>query len=286
MKTNILKAICNLIEFNRSDIMQIFNGSNRINNVGTGLEYFIKDIFCGSLEYGTLLEKDKAYSKYLSCIGDQNHPPDFMISDGDAVEVKKIESLNSDIALNSSYPKSKLFADSEMITGNCRNCEKWVSKDIIYSIGAINPRKKTCLKILWMVYGDCYASDKETYESVKSKISKGVNQMNGVVFSKTKEFGRVNNVDPLGITYLRIRGMWGIENPRSVFEYIVKVNEKDDFTLVALMKNEKYNSFPKEDIRNIEKIKNNNLSIADVEIKNPSNPAIFVPAKLIKYVIN
>ena len=30
-------------------------------------------------------------------------------------------------------------------------------------------------------------------------------------FAETKELGRVNQVDPLGITNLRIRGMWQIE---------------------------------------------------------------------------
>lgn len=41
----------------------------------------------------------------LSHQGNKNHPPNFIIRGGDAIEVKKIESKNRNIALNSSFPK-------------------------------------------------------------------------------------------------------------------------------------------------------------------------------------
>ena len=41
---------------------------------------------------------------------------------------------------------------------------------------------------------------------MKQKIIAGVTQTTGIEFSPTKELGRVN-IDPLGITSLRIRGM-------------------------------------------------------------------------------
>jgi len=285
MSTNILKAVSNLVRLNRNDLMQIYKGSNRINNMGTALEYYLTDIFCDSLDKSSIAEKEKTYSQYLCYIGNQNNPPDFIISGGDAVEVKKIEGIRSGIALNSSYPKAKLYADSDMITEACKNCEKWDIKDIVYSVGTVDPENKDRLKLLWMVYGDCYAASKEVYEKLRSKIAKGLNEMPGVDFSETNELGRVNKVDPLGITYMRIRGMWGIENPIKVFDYIAKFNDAKDFTLFVLMRAEKYNSFPKADRDAIEKIKSSVFSIADVEIKNPDNPAKFIPAKLIKFVI-
>ena len=172
-----------------------------------------------------------------------------------------------------------------MITEACKNCEKWDIKDIIYSVGTVDSANKDRLKLLWMVYGDCYAASKEVYEKLRSKIAKGLNEMPGVDFSETNELGRVNKVDPLGITYMRIRGMWGIENPIKVFDYIAKFDGAKDFTLFVLMRAEKYNSFPKSDRDAIEKIKSGAFSVADVEIKNPDNPAKFIPAKLIKFVI-
>lgn len=62
----------------------------------------------------------------FSYIGNQNNPPDSMLRNGDAIEVKKIESKKAALALNSSYPKAKLYADSPMINKECRECEKWL----------------------------------------------------------------------------------------------------------------------------------------------------------------
>ena len=227
METNILKAICNLVKFNQNDLMSIYKGSNRINNMGTALEYYLKDIFCGSLNETSLPKKEKIYSKYLSYIGNQNNPPDFIISNGDAIEAKKIEGEKSGIALNSSYPKAKIYADSKMITESCKKCEKWKVKDMIYSIGVVDKANKKKLKLLWMVYGDCYAASREIYEKIKNAVSDGINTLQGIEFSETRELGRVNKVDPLGITYLRIRNLWHIDNPIKVFNYITKVNKNN-----------------------------------------------------------
>ncbi len=279
MGTNILKAICNLSKYQDNDLKSIYKGSNRANIIGEALEYYVKDLFCGSLEEKNIYKKDKKHSGYFSYIGNQNNPPDLIISGGDAVEVKKIEGIGG-IALNSSYPKSKLCSRSTMITQACRDCEKWETKDIIYSIGTVSGGK---LKLLWMVYGDCYAANSEVYERVRDKISKGVNELPGVEFSNTNELGRVNKVDPLGITYLRIRGMWGIAHPNKVFDYVAKYDKGKKFSFFALMKSEKYNSFPKADREAIEGIRSKLFLILDVEIKDPNNPARFMPAKLIQF---
>ncbi len=279
MGTNILKAIYNLSKYQDNDLKGIYKGSNRANMTGEALEYYVKDLFCGSLEEKDVNKKDKKHSGYFSYIGNQNNPPDFIISGSDAVEVKKIEGIGG-IALNSSYPKSKLCSGSTMITQACRDCEKWETKDIIYSIGTVSGGK---LKLLWMVYGDCYAANSEVYERVKNKISEGVNELPGVEFSNTNELGRVNKVDPLGITYLRIRGMWGIDHPNKVFNYVTKYDKNKKFNFSALMRTTKYNSFSEVDREAIEAIKDKTLLISDVEIKDPDNPAKFIPAKLIQF---
>lgn len=92
-----------------------------------------------------------------------------------------------------------------MITNECRRCERWEEKDIIYTIGHTDKKE---IKSLWFVYGSIYAAKQETYERFKNLISEGINTIPDVRFSETKELGRVNQVDPLGITNLRIRGMW------------------------------------------------------------------------------
>ncbi|MBC6421820.1 MAG: NgoPII family restriction endonuclease [Hormoscilla sp. SP5CHS1] len=61
----------------------------------------------------------EAYSEVFDYQGNPNNPPDIILKKGDAVEIKKIESLRTKIALNSSYPKSKLLPDNPTITKYC-----------------------------------------------------------------------------------------------------------------------------------------------------------------------
>ncbi len=201
--TNILTAINTIVAHPISDLVSYYKGSNRINQVGDALECFIKDVFADTVTESDQQRKLVRYAEVFSYSGNANNPPDLMLRNGDAIEVKKIESLGAGIALNSSYPKSKLFYDSPLITNHCRQCEDWQEKDIIYAIGVAQDKK---LKLLWLIYGDCYAADREIYERVTDTIASGINQIPGVEFSETRELGRVNKVDPLNITYLRIRG--------------------------------------------------------------------------------
>jgi hypothetical protein len=274
MATNILRALINIKKVNDFYLPDIYSGKNRINNVGVALEYFVKDAFCDTFEVKDLVSKGNEYAKHFSYIGNANNPPDFILKGSDAVEVKKITNSNSGLALNSSYPKNKLYSDNPMITGACKNCEDWKEKDVIYSVGVVKDEK---ISALWFVYGDCYAADKEVYEKLSKKIIKSVATSDGIEFTKTRELGHINRVDPLGITYMRIRGMWGIENPAKVFSYFGAEELKEPY-IIAIMTQEKFNSFPKEDQKELEKFG----SIKNVEIKDPNNPAKFLKAKAIK----
>lgn len=280
--TNLLIALTNIIENPIIDIISFYKWSNRANSMGDALETYVKDAFCNS----TLLsnqEKDVLYSENFSYLGNQNNPPDIIISNGDAIEVKKIESLWSAIALNSSYPKNKLYADDSRITHECRNCEKesWIEKDIIYVVW-VAPNSK--LKTLWFVYGDCYAADKNIYQRVADKISNGISEIPDVELVETNELAKVKKVDPLGITDLRVRGMWHIDNPIKVFSNVVSISPDTEFTVNAIILEEKYNSFPIADRSKLEGLQNSNFSITNITIKSPNNPAKLLNAKLISYV--
>ncbi len=54
------------------------------------------------------------------------------------------------------------------------------------------------------------------YQTIKSRIKQGVETIEGVEFTETKELGKIKKVDPLGITDLRVRGMWHIQSPFKV----------------------------------------------------------------------
>lgn len=279
--TNILEAIYNIVNQKNFEIRAMYSGRNRANGMGDALENYIKDAFAGTFGVSDELQKMQTYNQKFSWLGSQNNPPDIMIKGGDAIEVKKTQSANSSLALNSSYPKTDLRHSSPMITKECKDCEDWTVKDLIYCVGHTTD---TSLKSLWMVYGNSYAANHETYQRIKTTISNGVKTIPDVVFADTKELGRVNQVDPLGITNLRIRGMWQIENPRKVFNYLHETTDKD-FELVCIIPNEKYSSFPKDSRTKLEKLKENGFSIEDKQIKDPNNPAKLMDCKLIKLCV-
>jgi hypothetical protein len=279
--TNILEAIYNIVNHKNFAIREFYSGRNRANSMGEALENYIKDAFADTFDSDNEQSRLKTYNKEFSWLGSQNNPPDIMIKGGDAIEVKKTQSANSSLALNSSYPKTDLRSTSPMITSECRDCEDWEVKDLIYCVGHTTD---TDIKSLWMVYGSSYVAKHETYQRIKTTISDGIKTIPDVVFADTKELGRVNQVDPLGITNLRIRGMWQIENPRKVFNYLHETTDKD-FELVCIIPTEKYNSFPNESRSKLEGITENGFSIEDKQIKNPNNPAKLMDCKLIKLCV-
>ena len=279
---NIIDAIINIVKNPIVELKEYSISHNRANSVGEALEEYVKDIFSGTLFETDKNKRMEIISEVFSYLGNTNNPPDSILRDGDAIEVKKIENKSSSLALNSSYTKAKLYSNSSMITDACRNCEEWKEKDIIYAIGTCEKNKLTSLIF---VYGEDYAAENKIYENVKNKIKFGIETINGLEFSETNEIGRVNRVDPLGITYFRIRGMWGIENPIKVFDYIYERDNTKQFNFMALINDDKYNSFfNREELENLEK-ENKYLEIRNVKIKNPNNPAQLRSAKLITFKI-
>lgn len=284
MANNILRAILNISSYRNNDLQSYASKSlNRINAAGEQLEFYIKDAIASSF----MLQQDKKeeeYSKIFSWLGNQNHPPDIIIKNSDAFEIKKIESLKSALALNSSPPKNKLHADDIRITADCKKCDggNWKEKELFYVIGNTKSGK---INYLFFVQGTCYAAEYKVYEKVHESIKKEVDfVLDSFRLEKgeTVELGKVKRVDPLGITELRIRGMWSIENPINVFKNLCKL-EENKFHLFAILRKEKYFSYPRDDIKEIESHKD--ISVKDVKIKDPNNPAKLLEAKLITFVI-
>jgi hypothetical protein len=275
--TNILNSIINLIENNILNIQNIKNYEKnsyktRINNSGEALENIIKDSFLNNFNSNN---KILDYSKFFSYCGNQNNPPDLIIKQGDAIEIKKIQTKDGAIALNSSHPKNKLYRDSPMLTNACKNSEdNWFEKDICYIIGNVNDN---IINDLWFIYGDCFCAEPLTYQRIKDKITEGINDLN-LDCSKTNEIAKIKNVDPLGITDLRVRGMWSIKNPNRIFNYLFDKNKPLPL-LKALILESKFHSFDDESKFNI----STKCQIKKVNIQNPNNPAKLLNAVLIEY---
>lgn len=293
--SNLLVAMESLVKNPQLKLTRFYSGSNRANNMGDALEAYIKDLFSASFE----MDEGKAWDKHrevFSYLGNKNNPPDAILKGGDAIEVKKIESLKTGLALNSSYPKAKLYRDSPLLTDACKKVEdgNWSEKDIIYIIGIVGSDKdskiKDVLKGIWFVYGDCYAASKDIYERIADKIVSGIQEIPTIELSATNELARVNKVDPLGITYLRVRGMWGIDNPIKVFDYL-NLKTSDEFFAHAIMRKTKFEEFPSVDQDSIFQLgnkmkksqENGSFIIEYKKLKNPDNPADMIDTVILSY---
>lgn len=281
MHNTIVDAIVNLVKNPITLLVREYHSKNRANNAGDALEEYVKDLFAGTfaMREDERLERLEDVFSYL---GNNSNPPDAMLRGGDAIEVKKIESLDAPLALNSSYPKHTIRADSPMISEACRDAEDWHEKDMLYVVGSV---RDNILRHLVMVYGLDYCASEACYQRLKLRIAEGVNAIEGVEFAETKELGRVNRVDPLGITYLRVRGMWGIENPWTVFDYVYRRDMRMRLNFMALINERKWNALP--DTQRIVEVakRNPQLKVSDVKIKDPDNPAHLNAAKLVRFSV-
>ena len=267
---NIIDAILTLVKNHSVELENFHAGKNRINELGYALEDYVKNLFADSFS-DSQVERLEKWDKIFSYLGNDANPPDIMIRGGDAIEVKKIQSEDTALALNSSFPKQKLFRSNPMISQACRDSEEWSEKDLLYVVGFV---KSNSIRDLCMVYGRNFCASSECYDRIRKRIKDGVESIEGVEFSQTRELGRINRVDPLGITYLRVRGMWHIMNPWKVFEYIHRKNSSATFNFMCLIDLEKWNQFEK-----LSEL--HELRIESVRIKNPDNPAKLIDAKLI-----
>jgi hypothetical protein len=258
---------------------------NRIQIVGGGLEEFIKDLFADTLNPTSTEEKLAKRSATFSYSGTANQPPDAILRNGDAIEVKKVDSLNGNVQLNSSPPKSKLLANDSRINKACRQLaetEGWQEKDMLYAVGS---QVNNQLIRLWFAYGDCFAASHDVYDQVSSRITNSIaSNFDETELATTNELAGVPKVDPLNLTYLRVRGMWIIQNPSVIFAQHIQESTKN-FKAYCVLREEKYYSFNDEILSNFEQSLNDNLAIKDIEILDPDNPESKIKAKLVSYEI-
>lgn len=236
--SNTLIAFTNLIHSCSTLIPSTTTSQNRVNNLGEGLEFFIKDAYCDLLGKNVSnSQRNEAYSKTFSWLGNSSNPPDFMLKKGEAIEVKKIQSQGSELALNSSFPKNKLYSTDTRITKSAKEAEEWDCKDIVYAIGTVNNQN---LKRLWLIYGDCYAANKEVYQKLIDNIASTIRINPDIEFQPTKELAKIKKVDPLGITNMRVRGMWHIQNPSILYkEFTQETDNKQYYLLMEYPKDRK-----------------------------------------------
>lgn len=278
---NIIDAINTIVRSNVRVLSAAVATNNRVNAVGDQLEIFIKDSFAGALTDTDEVVRQTKRDALFSWIGNNSNPPDAMIRGGDAIEIKKVTSIGS-IPLNSSTPEHKLSINNPRLTDDERNCEDWTEKDIIYAIGCAASGR---VKNICFVYGEDYCATNE-YDEMISSVKDAINNLDlpyGDKSFDTNELGHINKVDPLGVTYMRIRGMWGIKHPFNVFDYVYKYNRNHSFSLMCIINEDKLATFDNTDVLDQLMRDYPHFNVTDVEIKDPDNPSQFRSAKLITY---
>lgn len=280
MRNNILNAILNFTNDSNQKLKAATNQDNRLHALGESLEKYVKDIFAGTLECNEE-ERNKIQNEFFSYGGGKNTPPDAIIQNGDAIEIKKLKKVE-DIPLNSSYPKAKLYRDDKRISEDCRNCEQdtWTEKDIIYAIGLCDEES---LSSMVFIYGSIYCAKREYYESMFNTIKDCISASGYQLLEGSKELAHINAVDPLGITYFRARGMWGIAHPLEVYKYLENDDSWRKHTLIAIIPTDKYDSFPNKEYFETTASKISGVKIMDKQVKNPNNTAKLIDVKLITY---
>ena len=279
--TSLLRAILHIVQHCQDfSLESSTRNNNRTNAMGDALEEYIQKAFAQCLGLHKDLDLKAQSSKAFSYIGNKNNPPDMMLKNGDAIEVKKLEKPLNALALNSSHPKRTLRADSPLIAKGCKEAENWSEKDLLYVIGW---RKENLLRALFFVYGDCFVADESLYLNLKQNLSQGITEIPNVDFAPTKELGKIKKVDPLGITDLRIRGMWHIESPFRIFQYLDLPSFDTSFSLTCLMTSEKFERFSEEERISLLENASLGIEVQDVFIDDPNNPARQIEAKFITF---
>lgn len=170
---NILSAIKSIVSASSLDVIEESNEiiHNRANQMGDAFEDYVKNAFANCLGQSARYIKHARYQTF-SYLGNSNNPPDAMLIGGDAIEIKKLESLEtSQLQFYSSYPKNKLCSDDPQISNQCRMCEEWAEKDMLYVVGQVKNQK---LQNLFFIYGDLYCDSHEVYESAENAIKGGI----------------------------------------------------------------------------------------------------------------
>lgn len=279
---NILVAIQSIVENTSTEIIEDKQGAvkNRANQMGAALEEYVKNAFANSFGQDTRT-KILARNRTFSYSGNSNNPPDAILKGSDAIEIKKIESKTAQLQLNSSHPKITLKSDDPKICNKCRSCEDWDEKDMLYVVGYVI-KDTNLLKDIFFIYGNLYSDSNEIYENAENIIRDNLESIGELDYTETQELGRFNAIDHLGVSDLRVRGMWLLENPIKHFAYLTEEIEDYTFKLVALIPEDKYRTFEK--ISEFEYFcEVHDISITDEEIEDPQNPSNLINAKLITY---
>ena len=283
MSSNLLTAIKNISDFKTNNMSEHFKdyATTQVKTVRQEMEYYVKDAISGSFRSVKDKKPTDRYKGIFSYIGSKIKPPDMIIRGGDAVVIKTIKTYRGSLTVNNHPPKDRIMWNDPWVVKNCREIDggQWNSKDIFYASGWIEKRR---MKYLIFIQGTCFIPEETVYNKIVQGLKKNIYDYldsEGLEANRTISLAKVSNLDPLGITNLRVKCVWSIKNPLKIFSDTFSYDKKQEFTLIALMLKNKFDSFPKRDVDAL--VNDKQIEIKDVKVKNPNEPERMIDAKLI-----
>lgn len=289
---NILDAIMNIL--NDGTFMANRNKENTVNTVnqvGDPLEEFVKDAFAGSFGMEGE-EREQSVNEVIIYGGNSSNPPDMIVGgeDSAAIEVKKSDSANSDLQLNSSLPHYRLRCEDSRITEKCKRIMAGEDKDIIYVVGSFKANSKE-VKHLAFVYGQTYCAEETVYrridEVVRKKLVELTTEIQEIMPTAYKdedsnELAKLKEIDPLGYCDLRVRGMYTYASPFRVFNEAIPRRGRNR-TILAVIPTDIYEHFSNKKEFEDYLEKKEKMSVVDIEIDNPDGSESKISCKKILY---
>jgi len=245
-------------------------------NAGKGLELWVKHFLAGTINRSNDDQVIEEWNKKFSFHGGSSNPPDVMMKGSLAAEVKKTEGKTGALQLNSSWPIRTLHKSDQHITNECRKAENWTEKPFLFFVGQVK-QKTNSLSNLSIVDGRCLSDEEHVYLGVIAQVRAQMLQLGGAV---TKEIGRFNELDSTGRTNLRVRPMFSLSNPVSIFSAIFTNSDTADFVLNVLLPESSYDLFPPEERHRIENI-NSQLNVKRTRVSDPTDSSSEMKAVLI-----
>lgn len=211
---------------------------NRVNSAGSKEEHTMQMAFCG-----TLLNRcyQPPSNDLLSYLGSANNPPDFIIKNGYAVEVKKTTSNSSEIQLNSSPIKREIVSENATArVAQVLHQEMRTSAPLLYCFVFVIESMITKIVFIEGALLDV-ANSADMFERARACVEQAFINTE-YALRQSDEIARIQAITPLITTTLRVRPMWTITNPFSPSLGFVS-NDCNALEIFAMVKPEYYVSW-------------------------------------------
>jgi hypothetical protein len=209
----------------------------------------------------------------ISSRGGKNHPPDYLLEEGPALEAKKVTSTGR-VPTNSSPPESEITADNPRLKKETKDTIRNSSnpnRDMFYIIGDKSDKQ---VKRIWICQGKLLFGSHQLDEITKElrDAAGDVAEKFGIeTIEDTNEVAKYNKIDSRDNISLRVRRMMSFNHPSNIFaDSTPKLSNIDDRAVILAIKQERFKSLTESDkssLKDCEDIKIQDVELEDTNVK-------------------